>query len=448
MIGFLRPGLRLPTKSDPYDGKDIQPCSGTWYEVEPTGFVCEGKLGVTSKLDDPRVAAASSWPALDGPMPFSYASSFGTPLYARLPSTEEQRQVEGNVEAWRTRAEALRAKLPPEKRPPELALPVGQVPAFLQKRELSPILLAGFEKARGVRGGFADGTRKLALVHAFESEGRTFYVTSEHFIVPADRLTPARPSAFAGTLIAELEKPGVHLPVVWVRLSKTPAVVYELSDEVMHKTSASLPYHAYAEVLKDDVVQKSVRFHELKKAPDGLDAAKRYFVRAPEATRLDSVTSLPKSIEQNDIWVDINLSKQTLVLYKGMSPLFATLISSGSGTKGHVTPWGSYRVYQKHRSSRMSAPGRPSEGEGDPGDRPYTYDEVPYVQYLVGGVAIHTAWWHDGFGTPRSHGCINVSPTDAKYLFEQMDPKLPEGWHGMAPGRAGLPNGSWVVIHG
>jgi hypothetical protein len=55
---------------------------------------------------------------------------------------------------------------------------------------------------------------------------------------------------------------------------------------------------------------------------------------------------------------------------------------------------------------------------------------VPYVQYFSEGYALHAAYWHDSFGAPRSHGCINLSPSDARYLFHYSDPPVPRGFHG------------------
>lgn len=55
---------------------------------------------------------------------------------------------------------------------------------------------------------------------------------------------------------------------------------------------------------------------------------------------------------------------------------------------------------------------------------------MPYVQYFEGGYAIHGAYWHDGFGRPKSHGCINLAPEDARRLFFWTDPQVPSGWHG------------------
>jgi lipoprotein-anchoring transpeptidase ErfK/SrfK len=57
--------------------------------------------------------------------------------------------------------------------------------------------------------------------------------------------------------------------------------------------------------------------------------------------------------------------------------------------------------------------------------------DVPWIQYFDAGFALHGAYWHDVFGIPRSHGCVNLSPIDARYVFNWTEPKVPEGWHGV-----------------
>jgi hypothetical protein len=58
--------------------------------------------------------------------------------------------------------------------------------------------------------------------------------------------------------------------------------------------------------------------------------------------------------------------------------------------------------------------------------------EVPYVMYFdKEGYALHGAYWHDRFGMPKSHGCINLAPEDARRIFHWTLPALPAGWHGV-----------------
>jgi hypothetical protein len=82
----------------------------------------------------------------------------------------------------------------------------------------------------------------------------------------------------------------------------------------------------------------------------------------------------------------------------------------------------------------------------EPGEPPYSLEDVPYVMYFKGAYAFHSAFWHDRFGRPRSHGCINLAPRDAKWLYNWAGPDLPPTWHG---GSATEENpGTWVWVHG
>ena len=463
MIGFFRAGARVVRSAEPYDGKDAVPCGGKWYKLEPAGFVCEGKDGVTLDASDPVVAAAAKYPPKAEPLPYGYGMSHGSVMYARVPTKDEQKAAEGDVAAWQKTMSDLRAKTPPEKLWPEIALPIGDMPSFLENHAQAPAILPGLAANKSARGGYAMPSVRLAFVSAFESEGRPFYLTTEHLVVPADRVRAAKLSDFRGVELAPPGQAGEHLPMAWVRFpsDKMPAHVYKLEDDVLTKTDVVLAYQSHSAIAESDVLVMGAKYHELTARPvalaaggDDARARVKYVVKSTDVTRLDAAKAVPDKVGADEVWIDVSLYKQTLVAYRGLVPTFATLISSGSGSKTHSTPWGAFRVYQKHISSRMSAEEKPAvEGDGaaiksEEAEHAYRYDDVPYVQYVVGGIALHAAFWHEGFGLPRSHGCINLAPRDAQTVFGKTLPALPAGWHGIAPGRAGLPLGTMVVIRG
>ena len=68
---------------------------------------------------------------------------------------------------------------------------------------------------------------------------------------------------------------------------------------------------------------------------------------------------------------------------------------------------------------------------------------MPFVQYFTQGYALHAAYWHDDFGRARSHGCVNLAPVDAAWLFGWPTPTVPEGWHAAMS----LRGGTIVYIH-
>jgi hypothetical protein len=75
----------------------------------------------------------------------------------------------------------------------------------------------------------------------------------------------------------------------------------------------------------------------------------------------------------------------------------------------------------------------------------YSVATVPWTQFYENDFALHTAYWHDGFGKPRSHGCINLSPADARFAYFWSEPRVPVGWS-MANGDESSP-GSMVRVH-
>lgn len=114
----------------------------------------------------------------------------------------------------------------------------------------------------------------------------------------------------------------------------------------------------------------------------------------------------PPDVGDGERWIAVNLSTQTLVAYEGDTPVFETLVSSGLPQWPTVT--GEYRTYMKYESQTMN---------GYLLGYDYFLPDVPYVMYFYEDYAIHGTYWHSSFGTPMSHGCVNVSTPDAGWLF-------------------------------
>jgi len=94
----------------------------------------------------------------------------------------------------------------------------------------------------------------------------------------------------------------------------------------------------------------------------------------------------------------------------------------------------------------------PKKGDGEygvtkrRGEGTFQLRDVPYIQYFESAYALHAAYWHDVFGTPRSHGCVNLAPVDAHRVFLWTDPPVPEGWHAINTGEE-MGEGTTVIIH-
>lgn len=151
------------------------------------------------------------------------------------------------------------------------------------------------------------------------------------------------------------------------------------------------------------------------------------------AVRLAWRRPRPAAVPEGASWVHVDLSEQVLVAYESDQPVYATLISAGiGGAPERRTRTGLFEVWLKSLHDRM-------HGEG------YFVEEVPFIMYFSRGQAVHGAFWHDAFGRPASHGCINLSPADARWLFEWAPPRLPAGWHTVRPAPLGVAS-LWVQL--
>lgn len=141
----------------------------------------------------------------------------------------------------------------------------------------------------------------------------------------------------------------------------------------------------------------------------------------------DEITR-PEDIPDDARWVHINLDEQTFVAYEGDVPHYTSLISSG--VEGRDTPDGLYRTQRKYVSKTMRGP---DETHGR-----YRVEEIPWVMYYHGAYAVHGAYWHNQFGEVRSHGCTNIAPVDAQWLFDWDQTPMREGWHANLRADGGL----------
>lgn len=101
-------------------------------------------------------------------------------------------------------------------------------------------------------------------------------------------------------------------------------------------------------------------------------------------------------------WIDVDLSAQRLVAYEGSRAVFSAVVSTGLPRTPTVQ--GRFRIYVKLRSTTMAGPG-------------YRLPGVPYTMYFYKGYGLHGTYWHNNFGHPMSHGCVNLRTSDAQWLF-------------------------------
>jgi hypothetical protein len=122
----------------------------------------------------------------------------------------------------------------------------------------------------------------------------------------------------------------------------------------------------------------------------------------------DSVVSWQYSLDPGELeyegrWIDVSLGEQRLTAYEGAQPVATFLISSGTASYPTVT--GQFRIWVKLESTDMKGPG-------------YDLKDVPHTMYFYEGYGLHGAYWHNNFGAPMSHGCINLGLSDAAWLYD------------------------------
>ena len=115
----------------------------------------------------------------------------------------------------------------------------------------------------------------------------------------------------------------------------------------------------------------------------------------------------PSSIDATERWVGVCLKEQTAVAYEGDVPVYAAMIASG--LPGMPTVQGIFRTWRRIPTGYMIGAG-------------YYLEDVTWTCYFYSGYSLHTTYWHDAFGAPRSHGCVNMSPYDAWWVYQWSGP--------------------------
>jgi len=423
-LGYLRVGQRVALKSE--EKVEGQGCPGGFYRVEPAGFVCDDAT-VTRKETTPFIEANHLTRPRDTAFPYDWAISNGAPMYARLPTADEQRRKEnryGKVGVWHP--------LPKFSRGHEHLAILDPIAAI----DPVPRYLASGMGPRGpvlsvVRKGVPHGTL-FAYTRAFDHAGRTFLLSADLTVVPADRVRRFRRSTFHGVELDARTK----LPRAWFRERARP--IYRRKGQTFVATGRHFAVRSQVGLTGVTAEQAGRKYLEV----DGGG-----WVAASDATVVRARDDYPYGVQRGDKWILVSLSAGTLVAYEDLMPVFTTLISPGRGglpIKGRdpvadaTTPTGSFKVTFKDRAATMAS----VFGKG----RTFWVADVPFTQYFHPPFALHGAYWHEKFGEPMSAGCINASPLDAAWLFGWTEPVVPPGWQGIVGNADADVSATWVVV--
>lgn len=440
-LGELRAGALIARSAEPYSRAD---CEGGWYAVRPRGFVCVG-ASVSLAVSAAKVLPAA--PDLSRALPYRYgrARSENVATYGRVPTPLEQITAEPDLTKHLARVEAASDALgasandvPLDARGvptgPPVILPGGDGVVDAKRTTASYFSWASGDAIAPLLSlsaltGDADraptSLRKgsgVAVTSTFAADGgpslRRFALTPEGRVVPADRLRPALGSTWHGI---DIEKVG--LPVGFVH--KVDVHTYSLAKGKAVKQDEELERRLAIPLTGKFRTVDGVRYEQSREG---------FWLRSQDLITVVRRSKFPEFAKGGQKWLDISLANQTLTMFEGQKPVYATLISSGRDQlkdpqTSASTVRGVFRVRAKHVTRSLD--NREVQGDFELGDAPWVLDFEP-------GYSINGMYWSDGVG--EAHGFHNVSltPIDARRVWTWSEPELPEGWHSvMAPQDSG-----------
>ena len=249
-----------------------------------------------------------------------------------------------------------------------------------------------------------------------EIDGETYVHTGVGLVALSD-LYRHSPSPFAGLDL--VKAPPASWPFAWVIAANGRTVTARATPS---KKGAAAGTRAHRELVP--VLEEA----------DG-------FVRVAEGVWLERASvriarKRPRpAVDGADAkWIDLDRDEQVMVAYEGETPIYATLFSSGR--RKQDTPPALYRIRSKSAVTKMAAEERENSH--------YEISEVPWATRFRSGLYFHAAYWHDQFGTPKSHGCVNLSPHDARWVYDWTAPAMPPGWNEL---EVAMPGSVVVLVH-
>jgi len=339
----------------------------TWYAVEPVGFVCVDGLRATLDANDPGFVVAQR-----------YAADLGS--------------------AWPHQyGEARTLKR-------------------LYALEGSPLTLLNLPNSvHDQRTELRHGST-VAFVSELHVGAEDYLLGADLSYFPKALVTPFPHYEFHGLDLND----DVKLPLAMFRGADRPKLKRE--GETFSETGQK--FARLSHVALTGKTADSGSEHFLETADGDWVRAKDAVVPVP-SDKPPWGTAAPKG---RGTWIEVSVNGGWLIAYENATPVFTTLISPGRGGPAKAdedpiaearTPLGLYPISGKFATATMEAPGN------------LVHSAVPWTQNFSGPHALHSAYWHDDWGNPKSGGCINLSPLDGKKLFGWTEPALPEGWHGV-----------------
>ncbi|MBK9753118.1 MAG: L,D-transpeptidase [Nannocystis sp.] len=415
-LGYMRIGTRMMV-AERIDGEG---CKSGFYALPAGGFACASKGLVVDREKEVPSKYPPPAPRLDHPLPYDYGfvRRWSSPMWWRIPSDQELVAMEvkrAEIEKQRLAAAAEKGAAKAEL-PSEPSEPLPEVPPEVSQAELLAMKLPLSPDTPWLERGFF-----LSLGDKVTDAQRTYYRTARGAYVAAGDVSRYEAKDFQGVPLGEMSYPFGY--------TKKETKLIELTADNKLKAVKNLERRVFVDL--DEETEIGGKAYMI--------TADRMLIRKDHLL-IPEPQALPKGLEPWERWIDVSLSKQLLVAYEGTRPVYTTLVSTGrkgSKEEPYDTPTGRWRINSKHISTTMDGN---SASDGN-----YSIQDVPWTMFFFGSYALHGAFWHKGFGAVRSHGCVNLGPSDARWLFLWTTPFLPEGWHGV--NATDESPGSTVIVH-
>lgn len=246
-----------------------------------------------------------------------------------------------------------------------------------------------------------DGYLFSTLEGSVEGDGLTWYIINPGEYVKASDVSVKEDSEFAGFEIHQQPE----RPFGWMLVDFAPS--REAGAEALPGTPKMHRYDFF-------------QVYDAYTAEDGwiwYNIGGGYWMRQTYVSIVDP-SARPEGVGENDYWVEIDLYEQSLAAYEGDRMVYATLVSSGLNR--WPTHEGLFQVWDRWRKTKMSG----AEGKVDY----YFIEDVPHTMFFDNDIALHGAFWHDRFGYKHSHGCVNMPPRDAEWVFNWSENASHDLW--------------------
>jgi L,D-transpeptidase catalytic domain len=372
-------------------------CEKPWVQIQPRGWICGDYVKASTK------------PAFGQEVPQLDRGEIVPGIYGKVTAPSQV--------TW-----SLATKKPEKKKPAKKKKPKGPVTS----PDADDEAIEPPKPAHMVEDAPIVGSLNVRQYDELTVDGKTYWkiAQKDNQYVLAAAISKHVPSKFAGDRLGD--DTGIATPIafVWPRGGMQTAWV----------TAKSTGAGAVRQVAVRSLVSVLEIAEDPKHKPTAFRIGENEWIAAADV-RLFQPTAPPPSLGKKERWIDVDLDAQILVAFEGDVAVYATMVSSGG--KETPTETGVYRMWLKESEADM---------KGLNGEDPYSVATVPWTQFFSPekGLALHTAYWHDGFGHQRSHGCVNLAPRDARWLYYWSDPQVPPGWT-MAAGVVEAP-GSIVRI--